>query len=412
MAQDHRRKPVRNLVVTWREPIKAVSERNQKDGRAARRRPADLTSMINRFGQLLEESKIRITTFLASTALIATLIITLGINAAPGKPILKEPPANYDATQTIDIGIHIKNISSLSLKDKTFLADGWFWLKWPEHIQKLIESNNIDLAEIVEFINLVEPWDSQIELDGSEPTLTSQGRYFQGYRFSGKFYQEEMDLRRFPFQSISLPLTMETRPASFSMEGEAILLKPEVNTKTILGDYISFNGYRLTGASISPKIHTYRTTFGEENAESGGSYSAVTFAADYKTDTASAIYQYIIPWLIVMTIIVLAPNLDGKMGEVRLAIPSTMLLTLVFLQQGARENIPPLEYTTFLDKIYLFGFIASLSLFSIFVWSSNLYDNHPADQHKVITRKIDRVDTIFQVSTVFLAAAIFIASLS
>ena len=113
-----------------------------------------------------------------------------------------------------------------------------------------------------------------------------------------------------------------------------------------------------------------------------------------------------------MAIIILAPNLDGKMGEVRLAIPSTMLLTLVFLQQGVRENIPPLEYTTFLDKIYLFGFIAALSLFSIFVWASNLYDNQPVENHASISRKVDRVDTIFQVSTIVAAVGIFVWSLT
>jgi len=194
------------------------------------------------------------------------------------------------------------------------------------------------------------------------------------------------------------------------MESEAILLKPEVKTQSVVGDYINFNGYKLKGASISPAIHTYKTTFGEENADSGGNYSSITFAVNYGTDTTSAIYQYIVPWLIVMAIIILAPNLDGRMGEVRLAIPSTMLLTLVFLQQGARENIPPLEYTTFLDKIYLFGFASALSLFAIFVWSSNLYDNHPLEEHRMISQRVSRIDSIFQVSTIAAAVTIFIWS--
>ena len=368
--------------------------------------------MTNRLRQPWYASKFWLPRLCISAVLVTILITTLGIQASNGKPILKEPPSSHNAAQTIEVGIHVKNISGLSLKEKTFLANGWFWLKWPENVQNLIESNNINLNEIVEFVNLVEPWDSQIELDGSEPRLTSQGKYFQGYRFSGQFYQEDMDLRRFPFQSISLPLIVETRPASFSMESEAILLKPEEGAKTIMGDYINFNGYKLTRATISPKIHTYRTTFGEENTESGGNYSAITFAVNYKTDTASAIYQYIVPWLIVMSIIILAPSLNSKMGDARLAIPSTMLLTLVFLQQGARENIPPLEYITFLDKIYLFGFVASLTLFCIFVWAINLYDSHLPGQYELINKKISQVDAIFQVSTVSIGLLIFIISLS
>jgi hypothetical protein len=40
---------------------------------------------------------------------------------------------------------------------------------------------------------------------------------------------------------------METRPAPFSMEAEAILLKPEIHYSTLLGDYVNFNGYKLRG---------------------------------------------------------------------------------------------------------------------------------------------------------------------
>lgn len=275
-----------------------------------------------------------------AAALCLAFILIFHVPAAIGKPTFKDATTDHNPKQTINVGIHIKNISSLSLRDKTFSADGWFWLAWPEHVQELIIANKIHLLEIVEFVNLVEPWDSQIELDGSEPTKTSTGKYFQGYRFSGQFYQEDLDLRHFPFQSISLPLTIETRPASFSMESEAILLKPEVKTQSILGDYINFNGYKLKGASISPAIHTYKITFGEENADSGANYSSITFAVNYGTDVASAIYQYIVPWLIVMAIIILAPNLDGKMGEVRLAIPSTTLLTLVFFTAGSTRKHP------------------------------------------------------------------------
>jgi hypothetical protein len=237
-------------------------------------------------------------------------------------------------------------------------------------------------------------------LDGSEPTITSTGKYFQGYRFSAQCYQEELDLRRFPFHSINLPLAMETRPAPFSMEAEAILLKPEIHYSTLLGDYVNFNGYKLRGPSIKPFIHRYRTTFGEEHATVGGNYSTVIFSADYITDYVSAFYKYVMPWLIIMLIIIMAPSLDGKLGEVRLAIPSTMLLTLVFLQQSARENIPQLEYTTFLDELYLYGFMASMVLFAIFVCSSNLYDQAKNQPQGAIAKRIDRVEAIFQVATI------------
>ena len=58
--------------------------------------------------------------------------------------------------------MHIKNIYNLSLKDKTFSADGWFWLKWPESIQQRIESDQIPITELVELVNQVEGYDAQL----------------------------------------------------------------------------------------------------------------------------------------------------------------------------------------------------------------------------------------------------------
>ncbi|NDD45179.1 MAG: hypothetical protein EBZ24_07090, partial [Synechococcaceae bacterium WB9_4xB_025] len=124
-------------------------------------------------------------------------LTTLGVNDEPAPNI--KPAPNVSPARQIETGMHIKNIYNLSLKDKTFNAEGWFWLKWPESIQTIIEANQIPVTDLVELVNQVEGFDSQIEPDSSEPERLPGNRYLQAFKFSSKFYDDQQNLRGFPF---------------------------------------------------------------------------------------------------------------------------------------------------------------------------------------------------------------------
>jgi hypothetical protein len=117
-----------------------------------------------------------------------------------GKPI--------DPERSFILGMHIENIYNLSLKDKSFSAEGWFWLEWAEAVQQLIIKNKIPLLELVEMVNQVETSDSPIQLDSAEPLLKPNGNRMQLYRFSAKFYDDSQTLNRFPFQQLELPIIL------------------------------------------------------------------------------------------------------------------------------------------------------------------------------------------------------------
>jgi hypothetical protein len=107
--------------------------------------------------------------------------------------------------------------------------------------------------------------------------------------------------------------------------------------------------------------------------------------------------------------VLLAPSLAGELGDLRLAIPSTGLLTLIFLQQAYRTAIPALDYLTFLDWLYACGYVISIATFVLFVWGTNIYQSAgEAHQEKAIER-INRIDTMFQFGAlggILLAAAL------
>jgi hypothetical protein len=336
--------------------------------------------------------------------LIALMVVTLfSITTLGGpeeaNPQLKPAPT-VPAARQIEVGMHIKNIYNLSLKDKTFSADGWFWLKWPESIQQLIEADQIPTTELVELMNQVESYDAQLEPDSKEPQRLEGGRYLQLFRFSSKFYDDQQNLRQFPFETLELPINLEVRPSQFSMGAQRVVLVPKLRAGELQGDSVTLNGYSIQGATSTSTIHAYTTAFGEEGVANAGDYSMATFEIRYRTNGWAAFYRFVLPWLAVMVILLLAPNLEGNLNDLRLAIPSTALLTLVFLQESAHADLPALDYLTFLDKLYLFGYVVATAEFWLFVWGTNLISRAPEVEHVQVMQRINRVDLTYQVTTI------------
>lgn len=101
-----------------------------------------------------------------------------------------------------------------------------------------------------------------------------------------------------------------------------------------------------------------------------------------------------------MGIVLLAPSLEGELGDIRLAIPSTGLLTLIFLQQTYQAEIPRLDYLTFLDWLYACGYVIAIGTFVLFMWGTNFYQKALDSDKEKALKLINRGDLVFQVAAV------------
>jgi hypothetical protein len=306
-------------------------------------------------------------------------------------------PVVYGKVQrTIDTGMHIENMYQLNLKDKTFWAEGWYWIKWRPEIQKIIESDQIQLDHILEFTNEIELTNMVVEPDNTEPVKLQDGRLYQLFRFSGHFFVNDLNLAGFPFYDIVLPITMETRPENLGCnQGSAscVSLLPEHNVSdTLIGKYADINGFEMVGSLIKPYLHNYNTNFGY----GASAYAAVDYGIVYKTNFLSAFWQYLLPLLVVVGVVIASPSLPGSIGDVRLAIPTTALLTLIFLQQSYRADMPPLSYPTFLDYLYIYAYIVSIAFFLLFCWGTNYYHKFQESGELAAEQHINKVDWKFQ----------------
>ena len=177
------------------------------------------------------------------------------------------------------------------------------------------------------------------------------------------------------------------------LENVSLVLDNEAKGST-LGEYVSLNGYKIIGSERQEFLHQYTSNFGQGDLSA---FASIRYNILYNTDFGAAFWAYIFPLLILVTVVIISPSLPGSLGDVRLAIPTTILLTLIFLQIGYKADLPALAYVTYLDWLYIYAYVVSASLFILFCWGTNAHANALAQgNEESMVRRINRVDFLMQ----------------
>jgi hypothetical protein len=74
-------------------------------------------------------------------------------------------------------------------------ADCWEWLAWPETEQRIIKLEHSDSLRLVEFVNQVEAWNPQFELDTHAVQQLTNGHHYALACFSAKFYAARLSIK-------------------------------------------------------------------------------------------------------------------------------------------------------------------------------------------------------------------------
>jgi hypothetical protein len=209
-----------------------------------------------------------------------------------------------------------------------------------------------------------------------------------------------LHLRAFPFDQLDLSFQAEFKSDYLSCTQKnpygCVMLAFEPRThEQLIGQFIDINGYDIVGTRTTEFIHEYSTGFGhgEESL-----YSALQVDVVYRPSFLAAFWSYIFPPLLLIGVAILSPSLPGSLGDVRLAIPTTILLTLIFLQIGYNSELPPLAYVNYLDWIFIYAYTVSAVLFVLFCWGANAYAiaEVRGEQESAVLRKVKSVDQLVQ----------------
>ncbi len=300
------------------------------------------------------------------------------------------------APTSFDVGIWIQKVYAFDPQTKTFSADGYAWLKWKGEIEAWDEVTSQQPAKTIEFLNAVDQWDLVLELSPEMPYVDAGGWNYQAVVFSGRFLANDLDLHRFPFEDITLPIEIETDDFWIT----DVMLTNDQSGSSGVSEKSTLQGYAYKGFQTKTRKHIYRTSmglnadaqqyFGDPNI---AKYPNFVAEVTYERINLSSFWQLFVPLLAVMGITIITPLIDPRSSDTKIAIPASVILALVFLQDGYRQMLPDsLAYLTYMDQLYGIAYAVSIIVFVESIWFTNILNDLDESEEQGVVNRIKRIE--------------------
>ncbi|MFM7272914.1 MAG: VanZ family protein, partial [Gammaproteobacteria bacterium] len=136
-------------------------------------------------------------------------------------------------TEIVRVGIYVDNNYHVDLSGPTYSSNGFYWLRWSPRLQQRLTALNMSANSMIEFANQVDNWDSTIRPLSDEPQRFSNGDYYQIYEYSGLFFIGDVNLRKYPFYTLKLPITLEANDQTNAFTFPFLRLVPDATSSGI-----------------------------------------------------------------------------------------------------------------------------------------------------------------------------------
>lgn len=314
--------------------------------------------------------------------------------ALTGPELQADIDALENAPYLVRIGVYANSTYDLDLSVPSFSSNGYIWMRWQQPLQDYLHEHGVALNDRINLVNvLLSDADPVLMPVQDEPALLDDGTYYQLYKYVGRFYIDRASFRRFPFLTISLPIALEADDIDGSFDYSQFRFEPDIQNSG-MGLYAGTGiiGWLSRGWSIAEYRHNYSTNFGLGGAEDD--YSMVVYDITFGTSAWSAFWRLMLPLMVVMMMVLLVFKVRPDEQDARAGIPVTVLLTLVFLQQVYRDELPDLPFLTFLDQVYVIAYVVTLIAFVLLIWIGRRY----SEVEKIPDGALrDRLETRLQV---------------
>jgi hypothetical protein len=208
-----------------------------------------------------------------------------------------------------------------------------------------------------------------------------------------------------------LPIAIEANDVDGSLRYSQLRLEPDIRNSG-MGFNARILGWLNQGWSIAEYRHQYATNFGLGGEESD--YSLLLFEISFGTSSWAAVWRLLLPLAVLMAMVLLVFKVRPDEQDARASIPVTVLLTLVFLQQAYRGELPSLPFLTFLDQVYVIAYVVTLVAFVLVIWIGRRYAEMELIEDELLQQKLkiqlDRLDSSWPIAMVlFSSVAIALA---
>ena len=171
-----------------------------------------------------------------------------------------------------------------------------------------------------------------------------------------------------------------------------------VGVKSGIGNYTKIKGWKTVDWAISEYKQTLDTHL-LGKTEKADSHSQAIFSITYQTGAYRSFWRLMLPLLIVMAMVILTFKIHPEFQDGRIALLVTLLLTLVVLQESYQGELPRLNFLSYLDKIYVFSFAATLISFLGVIYGAACMKKIEVSNNKFeqsqLMKRVELIDTLF-----------------
>ncbi|MCP9784131.1 hypothetical protein KBY83_12550 [Cyanobium sp. WKJ7-Wakatipu] len=354
------------------------------------------------------------------------------------------PIKGYSAPTPSTIGLQINKVSFIDDEQATAYAYGKLLVEWDDQsIQdyegaqnQLEQSAKTNLMSALS-INFASEEERMLKLlwRSSFPANNGVKSYRESYAFKGIF-KIIHDFRKFPFDIATLNIKFST-----PIQAPDILLESDLDyTDNSDPDWrINSYFYNKQDCGYSKEWKLDKNLYGpqwlcaydifETQSEEGDLVAdfiagkklnsadagnilrlnpAIVFRTQFKRATGSSFYRYIAPIAFVLLVASMFDRLGNDAWEVKIAIPPTILLTLIFMHSSFRSEIPQISYITFMDRLYFLAYAGCILLLLSTILSRNIRGEpdgstvaQASDSRGLSHATKSRLTTIIRLSFVF-----------
>ena len=311
-----------------------------------------------------------------------------------------------DAKFHIQAGVYATSTYDLDLSIPSYSANGYVWLRWDEAMQQYLKDQDQSIDERITLVNaLLSDADPVLTPLAPKPVQQADGSYYQLFTYLGRFYIDKASFRHFPFVTVSLPLVLEMEDIEGSFDYTNLRFEADVQNSG-MGLFAGIIGWLNRGWSIAEYRHNYATNFGLGG--SADDYSLIVYDISFGTSAWSAFWRLMLPLLVVMAMVLLVFKVRADEQDARAGIPVTVLLTLVFLQQTYRDELPDLPFLTFLDQVYVVAYVVTLLAFVLVIYIGRRYGEMElmpeGAKREQIEQRLHRLDEIWPLTVVIFSS--------
>ncbi len=318
-------------------------------------------------------------------------------------------------TEPVKINIQVDDMSRINEQNSSIRIKGRINAIW--HPQKSIKNIYLEESEFIKQYREDFLQNSYLNFASTEEQFFQKVAFYEKedgfneviYRFEGDFPLVR-NLSKFPFDNATweIRLITDLNAASISATSDSYQIKfPST----------AINAYEFTDIQCEDGnkdfyaacdidelkvLNNYYPAAYSDPKDENYAFAVMDYAATYglrgglKRSVISSFTRYLVPIIFGLLVLSMTDQLSSKEAwEIRVAIPPTVLLTFIFMQNSYHQQLPQISYLTWLDQIYLIGYTcASLMLFNAVINKGDWFN-------KKVIDKYTRLRLTYAIRTVF-----------